>query len=124
MKKPTPLDYRFHLGDKSWELDFQAITVDESLELTKITGNRWMQLLSGFDQREPIAVKAFLWLARKKAGEDIEFHSEAMNFVWGEFDAEGPLYGSDDDSEVGEQSDNAGEGADPTKATSKTSRKR
>lgn len=80
-----PLDYKFTLGESEWMLDFHAITVDESIELSKLTGTKWVQLCLDFDQGDALATKAFFWLARKKAGEQIAFDGAAMNFTWSQF---------------------------------------
>lgn len=116
MQQLQPLDYRFHLGESAWDLDFHSITVDESIELTKLTGSKWLPLINDFDQRDALAVKAFFWLARKKSGEQIQFDGEAMNFTWSQFRVEQP---------EPEQPEPEEETPDPTPATSgKTSRKK
>ncbi|MEV5538475.1 hypothetical protein AB0L13_16590 [Saccharopolyspora shandongensis] len=114
-----PLNYRFRLGESEWDLDFHSITVDESIELRKLTGLRWLELCGDFDQGDALATKAFFWLARRKSGEKVTFDGEAMNFTWSNFRRELIPPALD------ESADDATEPApDPTAATSKTSRKR
>ncbi|MER5388377.1 hypothetical protein [Saccharopolyspora sp. NPDC002686] len=113
-----PLDFRFKLGESEWTLDFHSITVDESIELCKLTGCKWIQLCGDFDQGDALAVKAFFWLARRKAGEQLTFDGEAMNFRWADFGREllRPV--------AADATEDTGQAPDPTAATPKTSRKK
>lgn len=108
------LDYHFILGESEWDLDFYAITVDESIEVCKLTGIRWVQLVHDFDQRDAIAVKAFFWLARKKSGEQIRFDSPLMNFKWSDFRCTAKAFSDDEEPSTSDSKATA----DPTPATS------
>lgn len=117
-----PLNYRFRLGESEWDLDFHSIHVDESIELRKLTGLKWLELCNDFDECDALAMKAFFWLARRKAGEQLTFDGEAMNFRWADFRREVIPPAID-----GAADDTAEQAPDPTAATSttpKTSRKR
>lgn len=76
---------RFTVGDRHWLLDGSTIDVDESIAVQKITDRRWVDLCLGFDRGDAEAIKAFLWLARRRAGEDIDYHDPAMRFHWKDF---------------------------------------
>jgi hypothetical protein len=87
--QPETLVYKFRLGERVLDLDFYEITLDESILLEKTTNTPWPYLCDQLDKRAAIAVKAFYWLARVKAGEEIGWIDEEWNLVrWREFRVE------------------------------------
>lgn len=76
---------QFSIGDRTWVLDGSTIDIDESIAVQKVTERRWVELCLGFDHGDAEAIKALLWLARRRAGEDIGFHDPAMRFYWKDF---------------------------------------
>lgn len=75
------LEYRFTLGDKAWTLDIGPLTVDDYIELKKVTGYNVARLLAEFDDMNPLVLKAMVWLARRKSGEDIAWEDPEMSFT-------------------------------------------
>lgn len=75
------LEYKLTLGDTSWTVDFGTLTVDDFIELKKVTGYSTVQLAVQFDNRDALALKGLVWFARRKAGEAIQWDAPAMNFV-------------------------------------------
>lgn len=77
---------RFIHGDGSWELDLYDLDVDESIALQRLTGGRtWGDLCASMDLADAEAIKAFYWIARRRAGEDIAYNSPQMRFKWRDF---------------------------------------
>ncbi|MFF5988136.1 hypothetical protein [Prauserella flavalba] len=72
---------KFTQGDASWRLDFHKVTVDEAIELRRLTGVRWAQLVWDLEAGDALALKTFLWLARRQAGETLEFDDPSLNFA-------------------------------------------
>lgn len=80
------LVYKYTLGDQQWSLDFYDITLDESIQLEQATRVAWPSLNAAHDAASALAIKAFFWLARVKAGEAIAFDGPEMADVsWREF---------------------------------------
>ncbi len=75
------LEYRFTLGDQAWTLDIGPLTVDDYIELKKVTGYNVARLLAEFDDMNPLVLKAMVWLARRKSGEDIAWEDPEMSFT-------------------------------------------
>lgn len=67
------LTVKFALDEDSWTLDFHKITVDEAIELRHRTGVKYAQLVMDLEEGDALALKAFLWLARVKAGEKVDY---------------------------------------------------
>lgn len=77
----TQLEYRYTLGDQSWRLDFAKLTVDDYIEMKRVTGYGIAKLATEFDGMDPLALKATLWMARRKSGEDIAWDDPEMTFL-------------------------------------------
>lgn len=76
------LEYRYTLGDQSWTLDWATLTVDDWIELRRITGYRYATLAGEHDQGDAMALKGMVWMARRKSGEgDLEWSDPSMSFV-------------------------------------------
>ena len=105
------LENRYTLGDKSWTLDFDKLTVDDYIELKKITGYNVARLVVAYDDWDPLALKAVVWMARRKSGEDIAWDDPAMSFVVTELDIEALR-----DDTAPEAPGTSGEKPGPTKA--------
>lgn len=99
--EPATLVYKFHLGGgRVVDLDFYEITLDESILLERTAAVPWPYLCDQFDRRAAVAVKAFCWLARTKAGEEINWIDEEWNLLrWRDFRVEVDL-GRDQSPEV------------------------
>lgn len=115
----TTLVYKYTLGSRRWELDWFDITLDQSIQLEEVTGVPWPRLCALHDERSAKAVKAFFWLARRLAGEDIAWDSPEWQQVnWREFqmvtDVGGPAAGQDQAAEAT---------PDPTEPAAEPSRK-
>jgi hypothetical protein len=96
------LVYRYTVGDESVELDWYDLTIDECAELTRVTGYRYPVLAAEHDQGDALAVKAMLWMARRKNGEpDLAFTDESLKFAMRDFTRERVR----DSSQSGEQPD-------------------
>ncbi|UJW32387.1 hypothetical protein L3Q67_00955 [Saccharothrix sp. AJ9571] len=69
--------HRFRFGfkdsDESWMLDFDDIDVGDLIELEKVTGVVWGQLLKEWAVTSALSIKAFFWLAKRKAGDTTPF---------------------------------------------------
>jgi hypothetical protein len=107
------LEYRYTIGDTSWTLDFFALTVDDYIAVKKVTGYRPGQFAVEVDAMDALALKAALWLARRKSGEDIAWSDPAMSFVVSALKVE---VVADDTTPDTTPEAKAGQGADPTKA--------
>lgn len=107
------LEYRYTLGDKSWTLDFAKLTVDDYIELKKVTGYNVTRLVTEYDDWNPLVLKAIVWMARRKSGEDITWDDPATSFTLTELDIK-VLH---DDTTPGEaEAESADKKPDPTKA--------
>lgn len=96
------LAYRYTVGEQSWELDWYDLTIDECAELTRVTGYRYPVLAAEHDQGDALAVKALLWMARRKSGEpDLSFTDDSLRFAMRDFSRERVR----DSSQAGEESD-------------------
>ncbi|MCP2168135.1 hypothetical protein [Goodfellowiella coeruleoviolacea] len=115
------LTYDYRLGESRYSLNLLDVTVDESIEVERLTGRGWTWLCAAHDRGEALAVKTFFWLARRHAGEAVEFAGPAMNFRWREFRAEIRRDQSTQDSE-GEASPDPTEETDQPKPPARTSR--
>lgn len=81
-KKSMHLIYRYTVNDRSWELDWFDLTLDELAELRRVTGYRASTLVVEHDNGDALAMKALLWMARRKAGEkDLDFNDESLKFT-------------------------------------------
>jgi hypothetical protein len=81
------LVFSYTIGDRTWELDWFDLTIDDCAELTKVTGYRYPVLAFEHDRGDALAVKALLWMARRKAGEpDLAFTDPTMNFAMRDFE--------------------------------------
>lgn len=107
------LEYRYTIGDKSWTLDFFSLTVDDYIAVKKVTGYRPGPFAVEVDAMDALALKAALWLARRKSGEDIAWTDPQMSFVVADLKVE--VIADDTTSETAAEA-KAGEGSDPTKA--------
>lgn len=74
------LEYRYTIGGDSWTLDIAALTVDDYIDLKRVTGYNVARLAIEMDDMNPLALKGCIWLARRKSGEDIAFDDEALVF--------------------------------------------
>lgn len=112
------LEYRYTLGDKSWTLDFARLTVDDYIELKKVTGFNVTRLVTEYDDWNPLVLKAVVWMARRKSGEDIAWDDPATSFTLTELDITVLHDDTASDTEPGDESGT--ESADakprPTKA--------
>ncbi|RZQ59839.1 hypothetical protein [Amycolatopsis suaedae] len=109
------LVYEFNYGDQSWRLEFHTITADEAIRLEQATGMIWVRLVSSFSQGGALGIKAFYWLARCRAGEDIKFDDPSLNFVWNKLKLD-VLQDLRPESTEGENTP-AGDAEDPPPAT-------
>lgn len=63
----------------SWELDLDTLLIAEGKELRKLTGfgpREWVQALT---EDDPQAVQFAFYLARKRAGEQVQFKDVEVN---------------------------------------------
>lgn len=80
--KSKHLIYRYTVNGRSWELDWYDLTLDDLAELRRITGYRASVLVVEHDAGDALAMKAMLWMARRKAGEkDLDFTDESLAFT-------------------------------------------
>jgi hypothetical protein len=63
------LVYRYTIGDKSWELDWWDIELDEFIAIKKATGYTYPVLAFEHENGDFEAVKGLVWIARRRAGE-------------------------------------------------------
>lgn len=83
------LAYRYTVGEQSWELDWYDLTIDECAELTRLTGYRYPVLAYEHENGDALAVKALLWMARRRSGEsDLDFNDGSLNFAMRDFTRE------------------------------------
>lgn len=106
------LEYQFTIGDKSWTLDIGPLTVDDYIELRNRTGFGVTRLLVAFDDMDPVVLKAMVWMARRKSGEDIAIDDPEMSFTMQDL----RLKKVRDDTENAAQGKQAGEEPGPTRA--------
>lgn len=62
-----------------WILDLGLLTIDEGIELQKLTGLGPRQWVDALAEDDPRAVRFAFYLARKRAGEDIKFGDVTVN---------------------------------------------
>lgn len=68
------LVYRYTIDGRSWEIDWWDLEVDEFILMTKATGYRYPVLAFEHENGDFAAVKALVWIARRRAGEsDLQF---------------------------------------------------
>ena len=78
--------YRYTVGEQSWELDWFDLTLDECTMLRRVTGYRYDELVAEHETGDPLATKALLWMARRKAGEaDLAFDDPSLTFSLRDF---------------------------------------
>lgn len=75
----------FTIGDRHWSLDLFDLDLDESIALQKLTGRTWADLCVSLDVGDAEAVKAFFWVARRRAGEELAYNSPEMSPKWRDF---------------------------------------
>lgn len=80
------LEYRFHLGDQSWTVDFATLDVDTWIMLERATGLRRKRLAVEFFDMSALGAKAAIFLCRRLAGEQVEYAD--VQFVLDDFDFE------------------------------------
>lgn len=108
------LEVKFTLADKSWTLDFASLTVDEYIAAKRVTGYRIPEWLAEYDRFCPLAIKAVVWLARRRTGENLQWDDPEMSFLVSDLRIETVR----DTTAVEDAPDNGQEaaGAVPTKA--------
>jgi hypothetical protein len=80
------LQYRYTVGERSWDLDWTDLTLDDFALLRRVTGYSYVQLCHEHDQGDALALKGVWWLARRRAGEDkLPFDDPSMNPRMGDF---------------------------------------
>lgn len=113
------LEYRYTLDGKSWTLDFARLTVDDYIELKRVTGYNVTRLVSEYDDWNPLVLKAVVWMARRKSGENLAWDDPATSFTLTELDIK-VLHDDTQDTQDTEQTatdaEPANENPDPTQA--------
>jgi hypothetical protein len=79
------VEYELTVGDKSWRLRMDDILVDEWCELEELSGMDAGELYARFLRIGMRSRKAFVYLARKKAGDGVPWDSPELNFRTGDF---------------------------------------
>lgn len=82
------MEIRFTHRDESWLLDLYDIDCDESIALQRLTGRTWGDLCTSMDLADAEAIKAFWWVARRRAGDEIAYSDPRMRFKWRDFTSE------------------------------------
>lgn len=62
-----------------WTLDLGLLTIDEGIELQKLTGLGPRQWVDALTEDDPLAVRFAFYLARKRAGEQVKFADVVVN---------------------------------------------
>ena len=62
-----------------WTLDLGVLTIDEGIELQKLTGLGPRQWVDALTEDDPRAVRFAFYLARKRAGEDVKYGDVVVN---------------------------------------------
>jgi hypothetical protein len=76
---PASLCRRFTLGDRAWEIDLMALTLNDWILLQEFSGRTRRQLLSGLEEEDAVAIKVVWWAARRGSGEDVTLDADEMN---------------------------------------------
>lgn len=113
------LEYRYTIGDQSWTLDIAALTVDDYIELKRITGYNVTRLAIEIDDMNPLALKGVIWLARRKSGDDIAWDDPGLSFRMADLNIEvvrDTTTGTPDES-VDKEDRGDGEDTEPARPT-------
>ena len=102
--------YRFTVGDKTYVADITKIKLDEWIDMERATGAPPVVLVSGMDMRSAVSIKAFLWIAKRRAGESIEYSDVDLPLFGGDFHVETTM----SESAAAEQRDGRGKEQDAT----------
>lgn len=62
-----------------WVLDLGVLTIDEGIELQKLTGLGPRQWVDALTEDDPLAVRFAFYLARKRVGEEVRFAEVTVN---------------------------------------------
>lgn len=80
---------RFTVGDKPpLSLDVFQLDLDESIALQVLTGRTFRELTFAVDAGDALALKAFYWVARRKAGDQVAYDDPSVSPKWAEFTCE------------------------------------
>lgn len=69
-----------------YEYDPNRLSVNEGIEMEKVTGLAWADLQRGLGVMQPVAVKGLVWLLKRRAGESPDWST--LDFEMGAFDVE------------------------------------
>jgi hypothetical protein len=78
------MQYRFTISGEQYELDTDALFMDECLDIEKVTGDTYRAWLAALGDGSMLALKAGLWIAVRRKQPDLTF--SAFNFNWSDFD--------------------------------------
>lgn len=78
------LVYEIRVGEQAWRLSMADLLVDDWCEVEELAGMDAAELFARFLQGGMRARKAFLYLARKQAGDSVPWDSPELNFRVGD----------------------------------------
>lgn len=72
---------RFELNGRRYSFDQDVLSVDEAIDVKRHAGLTIASFLTGMRIGDPDAVKSLVWLARRRAGEDIAYDGITFDVI-------------------------------------------